>query len=111
MKLQTKILIPVISVIVLLTISLSIIYYFVIGGTAERQFIKRGISVGTNLANVGRFGVLMNDPSQLEQHMDGTLTDPEVVYVGFFDANGTEIASRGIQIKVHGVQQLTSTEP
>lgn len=111
MKLQTKILIPVISVIVLLTISLSIIYYFVIGGTAERQFIKRGISVGTNLANVGRFGVLMNDPSQLEQHMDGTLTDPEVVYVGFFDANGSEIASRGIQIKTHGVQQLTSTEP
>lgn len=111
MKLQTKILIPVISFIILLTISLSIIYYFVIGGTAERQFVKRGVSVGTNLANVGRFGVLMGDASQLNQHMDAALADPEVVYVGFFDANGTEIASRGTQIKVHGVQQTTMTEP
>lgn len=111
MKLQTKILIPVISLIVLLTIVLSGIYYFVIGGNAKKQFVKRGISVGTNLANVGRFGVLMNDPSQLTQHIDAALNDPEVVYVGFFDASGNEIASRGVQIKDHGIPQPKLTEP
>ncbi|MCX7985146.1 MAG: methyl-accepting chemotaxis protein [Bacteroidetes bacterium] len=111
MKLQTKILIPVLAFIILLTISLSIIYYYVIGGTAEKQFIKRGVSVGTNLATAGRFGVLMSDASQLAQHMDAALADPEIVYVGFFDANGAEIASRGTQLKNRGVQQTLITEP
>ncbi len=111
MKLQTKILLPVISFIVLLTIILSSIYYLVIGGNAEKQFIKRGISVGTNLANVGRFGVLMGDASQLTQHIDAALTDPEIVHISFYDATGNEISSRGTQIKKLAVPQPKLTEP
>ena len=99
MKLQTKILIPVVALIVLLTVSLSTIYYFVIGRNAEKQFFKRGISAATSLATTGRLGVLMRDSTQLVPVMDAAISDPEMVAVSFCDASGTTIVSRGMPIE------------
>jgi len=110
MKLQTKILIPVVGLIVLLTVVLSAVYYWMIGGNAEEQFFSRGKSVATNLANTGRMGVLMRDSTQLSSCMDATMTDPEVLFVGFFDIGGGSIATRGTPIKSTDLKNPKFTE-
>lgn len=111
MKLQTKILIPIIGLIVLLTASLSIIYSLLIGGTVTKQFEKHGISVGTSLASNGRLGVLMRDSSQLASTMDVALMDPEVRYVIFYDDKGKPFAKRGENPAMNGeLANVTSKE-
>lgn len=95
MKLQTKILIPIVGLIFLLTVSLSLIYLWLIGGTAIDQFRKHGESLTTNLASGGKLGVLMRDSSQLASVIETAFADEEVRYVAFYDDKGKSFALRG----------------
>jgi methyl-accepting chemotaxis protein len=103
MKLKTKLLIAIVSVIVLLTVSLSVLYNVFIGSSARAQFAARGISVATGLASNGRLGVLMADSTQLSSIMDAALMDHEVRSVYFYDRNGKKIAGRGEEVITENV--------
>ncbi len=95
MKLRTKILLPVVLLILVLTAGLSIVYIWFIGGLAVEQFEKRGISLAGNMASVGKLGVLMKDPSQLEKAMDIIGGEKEVQFVSFLDEQGNIISTKG----------------
>ena len=61
MKLRSKLLIPIAGVVILLTVTLSYAYITLLGGSIEKQFQKRGVSVASSLASNGKMGVLMQD--------------------------------------------------
>ena len=100
MKLKTKILIPVVSIIVLLSVSLTLLYNVMLSNSVGKEFSKRGISVAMSLATSGRIGALLRDSTQLASVMDASMQDPEVMYIVFYDSRGEKIASRGIELTV-----------
>ncbi len=95
MKLRSKLLIPIAGVVILLTATLSYAYITLLGGSIEKQFQKRGVSVASSLASNGKMGVLMQDSTQLGAFMGSAMTDHEVRYVVFFNDQGIKFASRG----------------
>ncbi len=95
MKLRSKLLIPIAGVVILLTVTLSYAYITLLGGSIEKQFQKRGVSVASSLASNGKMGVLMQDSSQLGAFMGSAMTDHEVLFIVFFNDQGIKIASRG----------------
>jgi methyl-accepting chemotaxis protein len=95
MKLRSKLLLPITGAVVLSTVTLSIAYITLLGGSIEKQFQKRGVSVASSLASNGKMGVLMQDSSQLGAFMDYAMADHEVHYILFFNDQGVKIASRG----------------
>ncbi len=107
MKLKTQILIAILSLIVLLTVSLSVVYGILMGASAETQFGKRGISVATSLASNGRLGVMMGDSTQLSAIMDAAMLDSEVRSVVFGDKNGTRIAERGGHLDLASAKKIS----
>ena len=107
MKLKTQILIAILSLIVLLTVSLSVVYGILMGASAETQFGKRGISVATSLASNGRLGVMMGDSTQLSAIMDAAMLDDEVRSVVFGDKNGTRIAARGSHLDLASATKIS----
>ncbi|MBI1807136.1 MAG: hypothetical protein HYR76_08820 [Ignavibacteria bacterium] len=110
MKLKTKILILALSIIVVLSVSLTVLYDLIMGSSVEKQFTKRGNSVVASLATNGRIGVLLKDSTQLASIMDGALTDPEVRFVKFFDDQGNVIARRGDDVSAAEDKHITLAE-
>jgi methyl-accepting chemotaxis protein len=95
MTLQTRILLPVLSLIVLLALSLSVMYNMMMGTSIKKEFIKRGISAVTGVASNGRVGVLMQDSTQLVSFVDVAMADREVRSVRYKGNDGSVIISRG----------------
>lgn len=95
MKLQTRILLPVLILIVLLALSLSVMYNMMMGTSIKNEFIKRGISAVKGIASNGRVGVLMQDSTQLISFIDVAMADREVRSVKYLGNDGTVIISRG----------------
>jgi methyl-accepting chemotaxis protein len=95
MKLQSRILVPVLSLMVLLALSLSVMYNMMMGTSIKNEFIKRGISAVRGIASNGRVGVLMQDSTQLVSFIDNALTDKEVRSVRYRANDGLIIISRG----------------
>ena len=110
MKLKTKILIPVVSIIVLLTVSLTVLYNVLMGTSVVKQFSKRGVSVASSLASNGRIGVLLKDSTQLSAIMSSAMTDPEVEYVIFYDSKGEKIARVGADVTAADDQHFVMTK-
>jgi len=95
MKLQTRILLPVLILIVLLALSLSVMYNMMMGTSIKNEFIKRGISAVKGIASNGRVGVLMQDSTQLISFIDVAMADREVRSVKYLGNDGTVIISHG----------------
>jgi methyl-accepting chemotaxis protein len=95
MKLQTRILVPVLILIVLLAVSLSVMYNMMMGTSIKNEFIKRGISAVTSIASNGRMGVLMQDSTQLMSFIDVAMTDNEIRAVKYEGNDGSFIVARG----------------
>ena len=95
MKLRTKIVIPVVGLIILLASSISTVDLVMMGNSQEHQFYKRGASVVSSLAVRGRLGLLMQDSTQLAPLLDAAMTDEEIESAAFYDRTGTVLASRG----------------
>lgn len=95
MKLRTKILIPVLSVVILLTVSLSFLYNFFIGKSIQTEFNKRGMIIASSLSSNGRLGVLMQDSTQLKTILNSIMTDKDMRYSAFLEKNGSVIISIG----------------
>ncbi len=97
MKLKTKIVIPVIALIVLLALSLTTVNLVLMGNSVEDQFNKRGASIATSLASKGQLGVLMQDSTQLAGLLEAQMTDPEVEAITFYDRSMNRIVGRGFE--------------
>jgi methyl-accepting chemotaxis protein len=95
MKLQTRILLPVLILIVLLALSLSVMYNMMMGSSIKNEFIKRGISAVRGIASNGRVGVLMQDSTQLISFIDVAMADREVRSIKYLGNDGSVIVSRG----------------
>ena len=95
MKLQTRILVPVLILVILLALSLSIMYNLMMGTSIKNEFVKRGISAVKGIASNGRVGVLMQDSSQLATLIDNAMADHEIRSVRFKGNDGSVIVSRG----------------
>ena len=95
MKLQTRILLPVLVLIVLLALSLSIMYNMMMGTSIKNEFIKRGISAVRGVASNGRVGVLMQDSTQLLSFIDIAMSDRDVRSIRYKGNDGSVIISRG----------------
>ena len=83
------------SVIVLLTVTLSVLFSLLIGSSRDEQFRKHGASVAMSLASNGRLGVMMADSTQLSSISESAFMDKEVRSVSFVDQNGHQIIGRG----------------
>ncbi len=105
MKLRSKILIPILSLITLLTIALGVLYSYIMGSSSEREFHKSGTSLARNLATIGRLGVMMADSSQLVPVLDAAIGDKDIRSAAFFDKNGAYIGGRGKAV-AHGVLEV-----
>ncbi len=90
------------SVIVLLTVTLSVLFSLLIGSSRNDQFLKHGSSVATSLASNGRLGVMMGDSTQLFSIIESAFMDKEVRSVSFYDQNGKEITRRGGELNPPG---------
>lgn len=97
MKLKTKIVIPVIALIVLLALSLTTVNLVLMGNSVENQFYKRGVSIATSLASKGQLGVLMQDSTQLATLLEAQMTDAEIQAITFFDRSMNRIVGRGFE--------------
>jgi methyl-accepting chemotaxis protein len=97
MKLQTKILFPVLTVIILLTVSLSFLYNFFIGKSVQKEFNKRGAIIASSLASTGRLGVLMHDSTQLGTILNAMMVDKDLRYAAFLEENGRVIVKLGVR--------------
>jgi methyl-accepting chemotaxis protein len=97
-KLRTKLLGAVVSVIVLLTVTLSILFSLLIGSSRNDQFHKHGSSVAMNLASNGRLGVMMGDSTQLSSIIESAFMDKEVRSVSFYDQNWRQLIHRGEEL-------------
>jgi methyl-accepting chemotaxis protein len=94
-KLRTKLLGAIVSVIVLLTVTLSLLFSLLIGSSRNDQFHKHGSSVATSLASNGRLGVMMGDSTQLSSIIESAFIDKEVRSISFYDQNAKLIGRRG----------------
>lgn len=108
MKLSTKILIPVVVLIVVLTVALSALYLWFIGGLVTHEFETNGYFLATNMATAGRIGILMKDSSQLAKPLESMEADEEIVFIAFYDENGALISARGVIARVTEVENIKS---
>jgi methyl-accepting chemotaxis protein len=99
MKLQTRILLPVLILIVLLALSISVMYNMMMGGSIKNEFIKRGISAVTGMASNGRVGVLMQDSTQLISFIDIAFADKDVRSVRYLGNDGSVFVARGETVR------------
>lgn len=95
MKLQTKISLPLLALVLLLALSLSLVYNILLGALLEEEFQKRGASLATGLAASGRLGVLMQDSTQLSALVEASMVDQDIRSIAFLDEQGETIIAAG----------------
>ena len=95
MKLQTKISLPLLALVLLLALSLSLVYNILLGTLLEEEFQKRGASLATSLAASGRLGVLMQDSTQLSAIVEASMVDQDIRSIAFLDEHGETIIAAG----------------
>ena len=98
MSLRTKVIIPVVALIVTVALAITIANVTLMGRSVEDEFEKRGITVATSLAVQGRIGVLLQDSTQLVNLLIGQMSSEEIRSIAFYTPNGVKIAGRGMEL-------------
>ena len=100
MSLRTKVIIPVVALIICVALAITIANVTLMGRSVEDEFEKRGTTVATSLAVQGRIGVLLQDSTQLVNLLIGQMSSEEIKSITFYTPNGVKIAGRGMELSV-----------
>jgi len=100
MTLRTKIIIPVVALIIFGALANTIVNVTLMGRAVQDEFEKRGITVATSLAVQGRIGVLLQDSTQLASLLIGQMSSREIRSIAFYSLDGIKIASRGTEMSI-----------
>ena len=101
MSLRTKVIIPVVALIISVALAITIANVTLMGRSVQDEFEKRGITVATSLAVQGRIGVLLQDSTQLVNLLMGQMSSEEIKSITFYTSNGAKIAGRGVELSTH----------
>ncbi len=96
MKLQTKVLLLVEALILLLALSVSAYFRISFSNTMMNELEQRATSLAQTLAFNSKFGVLMQDGAQLKEVMEGLAQDSDLRIQAIYDAEGKILADKDL---------------